>query len=643
MVTDVGSNLSTDYDYDTIGNVSTITVSQGVITIRSTTHTYDPLRHWLTKIEHKDGSGVNLSTFDYVRRADGQILQVGETVKQPDNTFVVTQQNYTYDALNRLTKEVVDTSVSMGDFTNEYVLDLVGNRTEKIDTKEGQSPVTTTYSYNARDQLLSETDGSTTNNYGFDSNGSLTSQSGGGSSRTQNWDIRGRLDGAIVDGVTTSYEYTPDGIRSSVTEDSSTTDYIIDGMTPSGYAQVVEELDNGLSVVRYTYGSSLDPISENRGGTDAAYLGDGHSGVRQAVDVSGAVLFVQRFDAYGQSVAKGGTFQTSIGYRGERFDATLGQYYLRARYYDPASGRFTGIDSSAGTYNDPLQAMRYGYVGGNPSNSMDPTGMFSLGGLAINMAVGGVIGGVINGGITLYNGGGFADVASSFGKGALLGAVGAGVGYGVGSLLGWAVRGVGAGVTATNIFTFVGGSTISGAIVGMLDAWMEGTDIWEGAALGAVFGLVMAPFFGAGAKIFSRIASQGPSTGLWRKLARTVWEDRTTFNMARDFFGRWRDVFGRTHGWSLEHMILKQRYYRGNPPTMAAAGTRLNRILQGFGDSGLNVLPIPRGFNSWLFRHPGVSAALNYGAYPTAFAGQYLVFNAAYSIGETIAGFVLDD
>ena len=516
VVTDVGSNLSTDYDYDTIGNVSTITVSQGVITIRSTTHTYDPLRHWLTKIEHKDGSGVNLSTFDYVRRADGQILQVGETVKQPDNTFVVTQQNYTYDALNRLTKEVVDTSVSMGDFTNEYVLDLVGNRTEKIDTKEGQSPVTTTYSYNARDQLLSETDGSSSINYGYDSNGSLTSQSGGGSSRIQSWDVRGRLKGATVDGVTTSYEYTPDGIRSSITEGSSTTDYIIDGMTPSGYAQVVEELDSGLSVVRYTYGSSLDPISEYRGGNDAAYLGDGHSGVRQAVGASGVILLVQRFDAVGQTVAKAGVLQTAIGYRGERFDATLGQYYLRARFYDPTNGRFTGMDPFAGTYSDPLQTMRYGYASANAIFALDPSGKATLGSTLVTSSV---IGG-LSGGVVGYIKGGLRGAISGLVLGAIMApimvslTIGAGIGLA-------AVTGLSA---TTAIF-------IVGAIVTGYSVYSNGRDLvtaktsrerWA-AGVSLAISLVT---FGYGARQFSRIpslpnnaaASNGPvpnSRGNW--------------------------------------------------------------------------------------------------------------------------------
>jgi RHS repeat-associated protein len=95
---------------------------------------------------------------------------------------------------------------------------------------------------------------------------------------------------------------------------------------------------------------------------------------------SGAVVRASRFDAFGNTVATAGTFQTPIGYRGQRFDAVLGQYDMRARTYDPTSGRFTAIDPAAGTYSDPLQLMRYGYAGANPVWRMDPSGRdFSLG------------------------------------------------------------------------------------------------------------------------------------------------------------------------------------------------------------------------------------------------------------------------
>lgn len=51
-------------------------------------------------------------------------------------------------------------------------------------------------------------------------------------------------------------------------------------------------------------------------------------------------------------------------------DAETGFQYLRARYYDPATGQFLT--------RDPIEAQTreaYGYVGGNPLNETDPTGL----------------------------------------------------------------------------------------------------------------------------------------------------------------------------------------------------------------------------------------------------------------------------
>ena len=121
-------------------------------------------------------------------------------------------------------------------------------------------------------------------------------------------------------------------------------------MTPSGHAQVVEELASGVLAVRYTYGASLEPVSETRDENTSVYLADGHSGVRQAIGIDftiGEIRLAQRFDAYGVNVAKAGWLETPIGYRGDRFDATLGQYSLRARMYDPRSGRFTRMGRSS--------------------------------------------------------------------------------------------------------------------------------------------------------------------------------------------------------------------------------------------------------------------------------------------------------
>lgn len=53
--------------------------------------------------------------------------------------------------------------------------------------------------------------------------------------------------------------------------------------------------------------------------------------------------------------------------------------YLRARYYNPADGRFQSRDRWSGDYNRPLSLNRWMYVEGNPVNYTDPTGNLRIG------------------------------------------------------------------------------------------------------------------------------------------------------------------------------------------------------------------------------------------------------------------------
>jgi len=50
--------------------------------------------------------------------------------------------------------------------------------------------------------------------------------------------------------------------------------------------------------------------------------------------------------------------------------------YLRARYYDPATGRFNRLDPFFGELLDPLSLHKYLYVHGDPIQGIDPTGKF---------------------------------------------------------------------------------------------------------------------------------------------------------------------------------------------------------------------------------------------------------------------------
>jgi RHS repeat-associated protein len=66
-------------------------------------------------------------------------------------------------------------------------------------------------------------------------------------------------------------------------------------------------------------------------------------------------------------------------YRGEQFDTDLGLYYLRARYYNPQTGRFLSRDPEEGNSGEPKKLHKYLYAYGNPVNRLDPTGRASIG------------------------------------------------------------------------------------------------------------------------------------------------------------------------------------------------------------------------------------------------------------------------
>ena len=61
-------------------------------------------------------------------------------------------------------------------------------------------------------------------------------------------------------------------------------------------------------------------------------------------------------------------------YRGEQYDSDLGLYYLRARYYNPATGRFMSRDPEDGDEFDPASLHKYLHANGDPVNNTDPSG-----------------------------------------------------------------------------------------------------------------------------------------------------------------------------------------------------------------------------------------------------------------------------
>ena len=111
-------------------------------------------------------------------------------------------------------------------------------------------------------------------------------------------------------------------------------------------------------------------------GTTAWYLTDKLGSVRDIVNTSGTKLDHIVYDSFGNIVTEtNATNGDRFKFAGMEYDATTGQYYDRARYYDEAIGRFMGQDPMGFQAGD---ADLYRYVGNGPTNATDPSGLLTV-------------------------------------------------------------------------------------------------------------------------------------------------------------------------------------------------------------------------------------------------------------------------
>jgi RHS repeat-associated protein len=267
--------------------------------------------------------------------------------------------NWSYDGIYRLTNEAISLDPHSVNGAVGYGLDPVGNRQSQTSSIPGIG--TGAFTYDADDRLNTDT---------YDANGN-TLTSGG---KTFAYDFENRLKSMNNGAVTILYD--ADGNRVAKTVNGATTRYLVDTLNPTGYAQVVEEVTGTTASRTYTYG--LQRISQsqqiNSAWTPSFYGYDGGGTARLLTDSTGTVTDTYDYDAYGNTVNTTGSTPNAYLSHGECHDSDLNLYYLRARWYSPATGRLLSTDRAPGVVSNPATLHRYLYAHSDPVNRNDPTG-----------------------------------------------------------------------------------------------------------------------------------------------------------------------------------------------------------------------------------------------------------------------------
>ena len=313
------------------------------------------------------------------------------------------RSEYSYDSAARLVSETISGAEPSENGIISYVLDGLANRLSR--TSNVSAVPSGSYSYDANEQLATDD---------HDASGNTTSSAG----HTYAYDFENRL--VSKDGGAVTLQYNCDGDRVAKTAGGITTQYLVDDLNPTGYLQVLEELVGGAVRARYTYGKTLISQTRDVSTTPAtSYYGyDAHGSITFLTSTDGSVTDSYDYDAWGILVGRTGSTPNARLYTGEEFDPDLGLLNLRARQYNPSTGRFFTLDpldlaASAGPrdarlahaiagLSQPqlrgtldvvvpdrsaldervLQAINWNrsfYANGDPVNRIDPTGRTEVG------------------------------------------------------------------------------------------------------------------------------------------------------------------------------------------------------------------------------------------------------------------------
>jgi RHS repeat-associated protein len=345
--------------YDAIGRLTSVSHPNGAATTTTMDLAGQPIRVVTTGPDRR-----TIAAWENTYDDDGNLLRRQASGDSPDHAESTA---YTYDPLGRLAS-----ASGHGTESWTYRWDSASNC---VAMRHGTEPPVAVTVDNA-DQVTA----AGTARFQYDPAGNLTARNGGDQPiLVISYDPLGRVTRISSDDADVTFTYDGLGRRVRRSEGRSTVIRVYDSATV--IAELAGDGDDGTDgAVRYSAAGLLVLNRATPRGTGYLHP-DANTNVAVVTDDHGAVAARFAYSPFGIRTTDGDPDVAGpLGFCGVLGvqEETGGLLDMRARFYDPALGRFSSPDPWPAYLPEPITLNRYLYALGDPVSQVDPYGLFCL-------------------------------------------------------------------------------------------------------------------------------------------------------------------------------------------------------------------------------------------------------------------------